>query len=101
MDRCCGERRDLEPHMDKLLTPANSRRRTPPSPRAAPTDKLTLSALTLTPTAPPALRPRLKKTCKSTLQKTSDLKPIRYPRADLEHNFSLAIDYINEFNKIG
>ncbi|CAK1553732.1 unnamed protein product [Leptosia nina] len=41
MDRCCGEpRRDLDPHMDKLLTPAKRRRRTPPSLfDAAPTDK--------------------------------------------------------------
>lgn len=32
MDRCCGEpRRDREPHADRLFTPANSRRRTPPS----------------------------------------------------------------------
>ncbi|GBP15127.1 hypothetical protein EVAR_11427_1 [Eumeta japonica] len=43
MDRCCGEPcRDREPHIDKLLTPANSRRRTPPSDArtpAPPTDK--------------------------------------------------------------
>lgn len=41
MDRCCGEpRRDRDPHMDKLLTPAKSRLRTPPSGRVAPpTDK--------------------------------------------------------------
>lgn len=41
IDRCWGEpRRDREPHIDKLLTPAKSLRRTPPSGRiAAPTDK--------------------------------------------------------------